>query len=238
LIVGVYEKGDTMPTSSYPPLFRLRFMIVNAFTSCNLLIGVLSLIAATTGTIAIAAWGLLLCVVLDTCDGLLARRWHVVTDFGAQLESLADMTSFIIAGTALTFYWARTTASPIPIFVISGLYALSGAIRLARFNSSPARSDYFQGVPTTFGAAVIAANYLAYPALAPSWIMVLVGLLAALMVSTWPYPKLITLRRGLAWVLPLLVAGALLSPTWTIWIATATYLALGPAIWVYHEIRD
>jgi CDP-diacylglycerol--serine O-phosphatidyltransferase len=226
-----------MPTSSYPPLFRLRFMIVNAFTSCNLLIGVLSLIAATTGTIAIAAWGLLLCVLLDTCDGLLARRWHVVTDFGAQLDSLADMTSFIIAGTALTFYWARTTPILLPIVTVSGLYALSGAIRLARFNTGPERSGYFQGVPTTFGAAVIAANYLAYPALAAGWVMALVGLLAALMVSTWPYPKLITLRRCPPWLLLVLIPSAVLSPTWTVWIITAVYLCLGPAIWVYQEMR-
>jgi CDP-diacylglycerol---serine O-phosphatidyltransferase len=224
-----------MPTSSYPPLFRLHFMIVNAFTSCNLLIGVLSLIAATTGTIAIAAWGLLLCVLLDTCDGLLARRWHVVTDFGAQLDSLADMTSFIIAGTALTFYWARTTPILLPIVTVSGLYALSGAIRLARFNSTPSRSGYFQGVPTTFGAAVIAANYLAYPALAAGWVMALVGLLAALMVSTWPYPKLTTLRRCPPWLFVLLIPSAILSPTWTVWIVTVVYLCLGPAIWVYQK---
>jgi CDP-diacylglycerol---serine O-phosphatidyltransferase len=224
-----------MPTSSSPSLIRLRFVVVNAFTGCNLLIGVLSLLAASTGTIGIAAWGLLLCVLLDTCDGLLARRWHAVTSFGAQFDSLADMTSFIIAGTALTFYWAYASTSLLPNVMVSGLYALSGAIRLARFNSAPARSDYFQGVPTTFGAAVIAANYLAYPALEAGWVMVLVGLLAALMVSTWPYPKLITLRRCPPWVLVPLIVGAIFSPTWTIWVATAVYLGLGPAIWFYQK---
>jgi CDP-diacylglycerol---serine O-phosphatidyltransferase len=224
-----------MPTSSYPPFFRLRFMIVNAFTGVNLLIGVLSLIAATTGSIATAAWGLLLCVLLDTCDGSLARHWRVVTAFGAQLDSLADMTSFIIAGAGLTFYWARATGAFLPIVVVSGLYALSGAIRLARFNTSPARSDYFQGVPTTFGALVIAANYLAYPALTSGWILALVSFLAALMVSTWPYPKLVMLRRCPPWAWPVLVAGFVVSPTWTIWLLTAAYLCLGPAIWVYHR---
>jgi len=226
-----------MPASTFPPLFRLHFIIVNAFTGCNLLIGVLSLIAASTGTIASAAWGLLLCELLDTCDGLLARRWHVVTDFGTQLDSLADMTSFIIAGTALTFYWARTTPILLPIVTVSGLYALSGAIRLARFNSTASHSGYFQGVPTTFGAAVIAANYLAYPALAAGWVMALVGLLAALMVSTWPYPKLITLRRCPPWLLLVLIPSAVFSPTWTVWVVTAVYLCLGPAIWVYQEMR-
>ena len=230
-----------MPTSSYPPLFRLRFVIVNAFTGCNLLIGVLSLIAATTGSVATAAWGLLLCVLLDCCDGSLARRWRVTTAFGAQLDSLADMTSFIIAGTGLTFYWARPTGAFLPIVAVSAIYALSGAIRLARFNTAPPRSDYFQGVPTTFGALVLAANYLAYPALPSSWILALVGMLAALMVSTWPYPKVGVLRRCPPWIVPVLLAGFAFSPTWTIWLLTAAYLCLGPAIWVYQrilEIRD
>jgi len=226
-----------MPTSSSPPFFRLRFVIVNAFTGVNLLIGVLSLIAATTGSIATAAWGLLLCVLLDTCDGTLARRWHVTTAFGAQLDSLADMTSFIIAGAALTFYWAHSTPSSIPLLVISGLYALSGAIRLARFNTTASRSDYFQGVPTTFGAAVIAVNYLAYPALPATAVMALVGLLAALMVSTWPYPKLAMLRRCPRWVVPALALGAVMSLSWTVWVVTAIYLSLGPAIWVYGRLR-
>jgi CDP-diacylglycerol--serine O-phosphatidyltransferase len=224
-----------MPTSSYPPFFRLRFVIVNAFTGCNLLLGVLSLIAATTGLVATAAWGLLLCVLLDTCDGSLARRWRVTSAFGAQLDSLADMTSFIIAGTGLTFYWARPTGALIPLVMVSVLYALSGAIRLARFNTSPARSDYFQGVPTTFGALVLAANYLAYPALTSGWILALVGLLAALMVSTWPYPKLGLLRRCPPWVVPITIAGFVFSPTWTIWLLTVIYLGLGPAIWVYNQ---
>jgi CDP-diacylglycerol--serine O-phosphatidyltransferase len=221
-----------MPTSSYPPFFRIRFLIVNAFTGVNLLIGVLSLIAATTGLIAIAAWGLLLCVLLDACDGSLARRWRVTTEFGAQLDSLADMTSFIIAGTALSFYWARTTAALLPIVAISALYALSGAIRLARFNATAKRSDYFQGVPTTFGAAVIAVNYLAYPALPATWVMALVGLLAALMVSTWPYPKLVMLRRCPPWILPILLIGVGVSPTITVWALTVVYLSLGPLIWL------
>ena len=95
--------GGTMP-------FRAGFVIVNTFTGFNLLIGVLALIAAASGAITTAAWGLLLCVLLDGCDGPLARRWRVATDFGAQLDSLADMTSFIIAGAALTFYWVRPTA--------------------------------------------------------------------------------------------------------------------------------
>src|SRR6188768_3475124 len=85
------SKQRTTPLSSTPPvnLPRLRFLIVNGFTSFNLMIGVLSLIIASTGRMGLAAWGLLLCVLLDSCDGSLARYWQVTSEFGAQLDSLA-----------------------------------------------------------------------------------------------------------------------------------------------------
>jgi CDP-diacylglycerol--serine O-phosphatidyltransferase len=215
--------------------FRAGFVIVNTFTGFNLLVGVLSLIAATTGAITIAAWGLLLCVLLDACDGSLARRWQVTTAFGAQLDSLADMTSFIIAGAALTFYWVRPTTPFLLIAAVSGLFALSGAIRLARFNSTVSQSGYFQGMPTTFVAAVVAANYLAYPALDSYWIIALVSLLALLMVSILPYPKLVSLRHCPPWLWLALAIGACVSLSWVIWIMSAAYICLGPAIWLYRR---
>src|SRR5215213_9309604 len=116
---------------------RAGFVMVNAFTSFNLMIGVLSLIVASRGHKVLAAWGVLLCVLLDSCDGSLARRWRVTSEFGAQLDSLADMTSFIIASVVLTYYWAQPT-TPFPLLlIVCGLYTLAGAFRLARFNASP-----------------------------------------------------------------------------------------------------
>src|SRR5258706_15412826 len=99
--------------------------------------GVLSLIVAGAGQIALAAWGLLLCVLLDSCDGSLARHWQVTSEFGAQLDSLADMTSFIIASVALTYYLVQPT-TPFPLLlIVCGLYTLAGPFLLALFNSSP-----------------------------------------------------------------------------------------------------
>jgi len=132
---------------------RAGFVIVNGFTSFNLMIGVLSLIVASSGHEVLAAWGLLLCVLLDSCDGSLARRWRVTSEFGAQLDSLADMTSFIIASVALTYAWAQST-TPFPLLMtVCGLYALAGAFRLARFNSSPEDRGFFAGIQHRRGRA-------------------------------------------------------------------------------------
>jgi CDP-diacylglycerol---serine O-phosphatidyltransferase len=219
---------------------RAGFVIVNSFTSFNLMVGVLALIAAGTSHIALAAWGLLLCVLLDSCDGSLARHWQVTSAFGAQLDSLADMTSFIIASVALTYYWAQPKTSFLLILAICGLYALAGAFRLARFNSSPEDQRFFQGIPSTGGAALLAANYLAAPPPSSYGVIALVGLLALLMVSTLPYPKLATLRGCPPWIWLAILVGAFVSPRLTVWAVSACYIGLGPAIWLFRrlEIRD
>ncbi len=221
-------------------LSRLRFLIVNGFTSFNLLIGVLSLIAASLGETHLAAWGLLCCVALDGCDGSLARRWRVTSSFGAHLDSLADMTSFMIAGASLIFYWVYWLQPAPPLWLIgvmSGLYALAGALRLARFNASPPDRRFFQGVPTTFAATVVAANYLFNPALTAGQVLALVGLLSVLMVCTLPYPKLATMLRCPPWVW--LAAAALALSDLQLAVATLTiaYLSLGPAIWLWRRVR-
>jgi CDP-diacylglycerol---serine O-phosphatidyltransferase len=227
----------TTPLSNTPSFSipRLRFLIVNGFTSFNLMIGVLSLIIAGTSQIALAAWGLLLCVLLDSCDGSLARHWQVTSEFGAQLDSLADMTSFIIASVALTYYWAKPTTSFLLLLIVCGLYTLAGAFRLARFNSSPEDRRFFQGIPSTGVAALLAANYLVTPPPSAYGVIALVGLLAVLMVSTLPYPKLISLRRCPAWVGLAILIGALANLQSTVWIVSAGYIGLGPAIWLYRK---
>lgn len=214
---------------------RLRSLIVNSFTSFNLVLGVLSLIAATAGLIRFAAWGLLCCVVLDMCDGSLARRWDVSSDFGAQLDSLADMTSFIIAGATLIYYWVQPMTPLWLIILASSLYALSGAFRLARFNTTTTtQPGYFQGMPTTFVAAAVATNYLVAPALNSYWVVALVTLLAVLMVSLFPYPKFspAMLRRCPPWLMLALVGSAVVNISWTVWLVTAAYISTGPAIWL------
>jgi CDP-diacylglycerol--serine O-phosphatidyltransferase len=223
---------SSSPSFSLP---RIRYLIVNSFTSFNLMVGMLALIVAGAGHTVFAAWGLLLCVLLDSCDGSLARHWQVTSEFGAQLDSLADMTSFIIASVALTYYWAQPGA-PLPLVLAAcGLYALAGAFRLARFNSSPEDRRFFQGIPSTGGAALLAGNYLVAPPSSAYGAIALAGLLAVLMVGTLPYPKLATLRGCPPWIWLAILAAAAASPRIIVWAVSACYIGLGPAIWLYRK---
>lgn len=214
----------------------VRFLIVSSFTGLNLILGLLTLFVAIAGFMATAAWCLLVCVVLDACDGLLARYWGVTSAFGAQFDSLADMTSFTIASSVLAYYWLQPQIPLIWILVASCLYVLSGAIRLARFNVSLPSNQYFQGMPTTIVAAIVATTYLAYPQIDSMWGLALVLILALLMVSVFPYPKLSQLRKCPNWVWPLIGVGMLINLSWTLWIIGLVYIATGPIIWMFRRI--
>lgn len=220
-----------------PPLdrTRFRFLIVTSFTGMNLVLGMAALFYSTQGLMLMAACCLLACVVLDACDGNLARKWEVSSPFGAQLDSLADFTSFSIASAVLAYYWFSPET---PFYLIAGascFYVLTGAIRLARFNVSLGPTlnpgQYFQGMPTTSVSAVMAMAYLTYPQLASAWGVALVILLGVLMVSVFPYPKLSVILQAPMWVWPLLAVAAAVHLSWAIWAAAAAYMLSGPFIW-------
>lgn len=212
---------------------QIRFLIVNSFTIAALLLGLASLALTMAGLLNVAALCLLGCVLLDGCDGNLARKWQVTSPFGAQLDSLADMTSFGVAAAMLAYYWLSHKSSELllPVGTVSALVALMSAIRLARFNVAVKSERYFSGIPTTFVAAVIAAVYLTSPSLQIAWAIVGVGVLAVLMVSAFPYLKLTELRALPRWVVLAVLIGCAVNLGATVLVVAILYMSSGPVIW-------
>ncbi len=160
-----------------------------------------------------AAIAICLAIPFDALDGRIARMTNTASDFGKELDSLADAITFGVAPCLLAWVWGlhslpadmnlqmRQSILQIGSFVCF-LYLLCGASRLARFNIShdpqprnPGRLDrkYFVGMPIPAAAGMIAATVhfcYGYPIpywwLAALWIG-LVGLLGFLMVSTWRF---------------------------------------------------
>jgi CDP-diacylglycerol---serine O-phosphatidyltransferase len=214
-----------------PKPLLARFFVVNACTAGNLVLGLLSILSTMTGYLTLGALLLLASVVLDMLDGNLARRWRVATEFGAQMDSLADMVAFTVASALLGWYWLAPKLPGPWMTVACALYVLMGAIRLARFNSAVPNPSYFQGVPTTVVAGIVATTYLLSPQFAPGWALALFLLLALLMVSTLPYGKF-TLFKRIPRVLWLFVAaGLMLNTQLTVIAVEALYLISGPLVW-------
>jgi CDP-diacylglycerol--serine O-phosphatidyltransferase len=160
-----------------------------------------------------AAIAILFAIPFDSLDGRIARMTNTVTDFGRELDSLADVITFGVAPSLLAFVWGfhflPDSMNPIlhEHLVQAGaficfLFLLCGASRLARFNIShdpqprnPGRPDrkYFVGMPIPAAAGLVAATvhfFNAYPVeawwVAIPW-LILVGLIGFLMVSTWRF---------------------------------------------------
>jgi CDP-diacylglycerol--serine O-phosphatidyltransferase len=160
-----------------------------------------------------AAIAICLAIPFDALDGRIARMTNTTSEFGKELDSLADAITFGVAPCLLAWVWGfhslpadmsvqlRQTVLQIGSFVCF-LYLLCGASRLARFNISndpqprnPGRHDrkYFVGMPIPAAAGMIAATvHFCYGFPIPYWWLALlwtglVGLLGFLMVSTWRF---------------------------------------------------
>ena len=152
-------------------------------------------------------------VLFDGLDGRIARMTGTSSDFGRELDSLADVITFGVAPAMLAWTWGFFLM-PTVLFtdwhikltqlgaVASFLFLISGASRLARFNitsnpqpSNPGRpgKKYFVGMPIPAGAGVIAAvvhfakgEPLASWYTALTWLAMVVAV-GYLMVSTWRF---------------------------------------------------
>lgn len=129
--------------------------IPNAITCLNVLAGTMAIILGSRGSEA--AWGMKayewayifigIAAVADFADGFAARALHAYSNLGKELDSLCDMVSFGVAPAIIVFQLvAEADVSPWTAWG-SLLIAVSGAVRLARFNIDTRQATSFIGLP-------------------------------------------------------------------------------------------
>ena len=160
-----------------------------------------------------AAIAILFAIPFDSLDGRIARMTNTTSDFGKELDSLADVITFGVAPSLLAYIWGfhflpESVSPPLRQDLLHAgaficfLYLIGGASRLARFNIShdaqprnPGRPGrkYFVGMPIPAAAGLLAACVHfcnGYPVeawwIAIIW-LVIVGTSGFLMVSTWRF---------------------------------------------------
>lgn len=149
---------------------KTRFILPNAFTSMNFLLGVFAVCWATgafssfttADPIRMGGCFIVLCVLLDKLDGFAARLVNASSEFGAQFDSLADLIAFGVAPAFTVFFaykncapeWFQTNA--VLLIVTFSIYVLCAAMRLAKYNAcdSDTFHHHFSGLPSTFAGAV------------------------------------------------------------------------------------
>lgn len=205
---------------------RAAYALPTLFTAGNIFLGYISILRSFNGAMLagaglpgapehfeVAARAIGAAVFLDGLDGRIARMTNTTSDFGREMDSLADVVSFGIAPAVLAFAWGVQFVEPNLSagirsqlfnagYFISFLFLVCGAARLARFNvqknpipKNPGRPDrkYFVGLPIPAAAAMVGAvvnacnsEPIAWWPLSIVWLGLLL-LLGFLMVSTWRY---------------------------------------------------
>ena len=198
---------------------RGMFVLPSLFTAGNMAAGYYAITQSIQGTAADysyfdrAALAIGAAVLFDGLDGLVARMTNTTSDFGKELDSLADVITFGVAPSLLAYMWGfrmlpdtlypglRGNALHAGIFACF-LFLICGASRLARFNISvnpkprnPGKpgKKYFVGMPIPAGAGVISAVVHCFrgspidnPRISLLW-LVLILFTGFLMVSTWRF---------------------------------------------------
>src|SRR5207244_4441245 len=141
------EKRRFLRPAARRPL-RLRrgvSLLPSLFTMGNMFCGYACIVYAMRGDFETAALLIGIAVALDMLDGRIARLTGTSSDFGLQLDSLADVISFGVAPAILSFGWGLQTLGRLG-YAAGFLYVSAAALRLARFNiqsSAAADKRYF-----------------------------------------------------------------------------------------------
>jgi CDP-diacylglycerol--serine O-phosphatidyltransferase len=248
---------------------RAAYALPTLFTAGNIFLGFIAIIRSIEGALLgatgqlgsnphfeVAAKAIGIGVVLYGLDGRIARLTNTVSDFGREMDSLADVITFGIAPAVLAFTWGVEFVKGGALdhragYFIAFLFLLCGAARLARFNvqtnpipKNPGRADrkYFVGLPIPAAAALVSAVVYASDSVPLEWWplsaawLALLALLSFLMVSTWRYPsfKEISLT-GPRSPLTVILFGALIYLIWNysqpvLLAISSLYVATGIAI--------
>lgn len=132
----------------------------NLITFFNLFSGFLSIMMASSGHFRTASWLIVVALVWDSLDGSIARIFKNSSALGRELDSLADVVSFVVAPAFLIASFMFHHLEPWTLLPLFG-YLACGAYRLARFNLQTGPKNYFVGLPTPAAAITIAMTTLA-----------------------------------------------------------------------------
>ncbi len=218
------------------------YLLPNIFTTLNIFSGFYSIISSINGHLEKAGWAIFFAMIFDVFDGRIARFIKKTSKFGLEYDSLCDLISFGVAPSLLVYQFILKDFGKVG-WVACFLYTTCVALRLARFNTRASMGlDYFEGLPSPAGAAILAAVVLfffkfsiSYPYV--KWIvLILVYAVSYLLVSPIQYPsfKEIKIKKSQSFYLLVFfvvgLAAVASHPSVTLLIIISIYLLLGPSL--------
>lgn len=186
-------------TSKGPRLVKSKlqeklFVIPSFITVVASFCGFLAVVSAVRGNFEYAAKAIGVAMLLDGLDGRVARRLNATSEFGKEFDSLSDVIAFGVAPAILIYHWAFVPVADEFGLLISFLFMVCGAIRLARFNVRAGKESKssFEGLPIPGAAFAIVSLVYFHPVALQSvvWaaaVMFYAAFLSMMMISTLPF---------------------------------------------------
>ena len=126
------------------------YVIPSLLTTANIFCGFYSVMASLAGSRAVAvddvalaaewfdraAISIGIAALFDLLDGRIARMTNTASEFGIELDSIADVVSFGVAPAVLAYSWGYGQIPHLNklAWAASFLFLICGALRLARYN--------------------------------------------------------------------------------------------------------
>jgi CDP-diacylglycerol--serine O-phosphatidyltransferase len=240
---------STVPVRRRRGLRRGIAILPSLFTTGNLFLGFWAMVRTLHGHYHEAAPLIGWAILLDLLDGRIARMTGTSSEFGGELDSLADVISFGAAPALLAYAWGFGSVPRVG-WLAAFLFVVCGTLRLARFNVQRHVVDgrYFVGLPIPAAAAQVAAwvNFHSQPLSGRAQAMLALALvitLSFLMVSTIRYHsfKKLDLRTPRSQISVVGIALALvlvgLEPALVLLVIATLYWVSGPTLYLAGLLR-
>ncbi len=227
---------------------KALFILPNLFTVSSIFCGFYAVVLAsgTPGPAQLkqATLAIFYGIFFDMADGRVARLTRTQSDFGEQLDSLADVMTFGMAPAVVVHKWALSGLG-LGGALVAFAYVACGAMRLARFNVIAARTPalskkWFVGLPIPLAAGVLISLVMFHqhtetpPGMRQTHVLMLMLLLSYLMVSNVRYRTFKDVKVGrksiavfVIAVLTFVTVAVSFQPSFALLAFFSTYVGLG-----------
>ncbi|WP_368653308.1 CDP-diacylglycerol--serine O-phosphatidyltransferase [Ornithinibacillus sp. 4-3] len=167
---------------------KLKAQMANFITLINLALGIMAIIFMFEGSYKMSIFFIILAVVSDRFDGLVARKYNIESEFGKEFDSLCDLVSFGVAPALLVYHTSLSQLTGVGVTLVV-LYIICGAIRLARYNVQEFDGSFY-GIPITVCGFILTFFVIFHQHLSVLFFAIMISILTVSMISNIRIPKM------------------------------------------------
>ncbi len=159
----------------------------NILTSMNIACGATSLLFLINNEVKFALIFFVISMFLDVMDGKTARYFNISSEFGRELDSLADLVSFGVVPAVFLYQSLNLQSLTIINALVVAAFIVCGALRLAKYNTLNIK-DHFLGMPIPIAGGLLVMSCLIFDD--KIFLLTISSILSSLMVSNIKFMRI------------------------------------------------